>query len=302
MAGTLLTLATVIILDSGVQCRASLSLPEDAPQQSTQILLNLGGSGLYSSVDMGPPALFEAEMASGRTAYLAVDKPGVLGMDGEQVEWDLEAFSSYRPDDLVGCTQGALTWARQQAATREDGLILLGHSEGSLVLLNLVSGWEKAQAEQVDLLVLSGTPLQGMEAVLTHQWGTRRIARRLRKEQRREAEDPRRYVREGPGISTAGLEAWMASPDPEALMMATLKGQIPTLVQHGLRDDAVPPDALMTWAAAVQVPWLCVQLYNAGHNGDLSMVVARMAWIDAALGLSPRGGFLARWLATEPEE
>ena len=302
MAGPLLTLATVITLDSGVQCRASLSVPEGASHESTQILLNLGGSGLYSSVDMGPPPMFEAEMASGRMAYLAVDKPGVLGTDEELVQWDLQAFSSYRPEDLVGCTQGALTWAQQQDATRHDGLILLGHSEGSLVLLNLISGWQKPQAKQVDLLVLSGTPIQGMDAVLAHQWDTRHIERRLRKEQEREAEDPRRYVEEGPGISTAGLEAWMSSPDPKAMMQTTLEHQVPTLVQHGLQDEAVPPEALMTWAAEFQAPWLCVQFYNAGHNGDLSMVVARMVWIDAALGLSPTSTFMSPWLAPAEEE
>lgn len=302
MAGALLTLATVITLDSGAECRASLRLPENAGPESTQILLNLGGSGLYSSVDMEPPPLFEAEMASGRMAFLAVDKPGVLGLNGDTVEWDLEAFSAYQPEDLVGCTQGALTWAQQQAATRQDGMVLLGHSEGSMVLLNLVSGWEKEQAAQVDLLVLSGTPLQGMEAVLAHQWDTRRIARRMAKEQKREAEDRRRYVEDGPGISTAGLQAWMASPDPEALLVATLERQIPTLVQHGLQDDAVPPEALMAWAAEVQAPWLCVQFYNSGHNGDLSMVVARMAWVDAALGLSPREAFMSPWLAPEAPE
>lgn len=296
----LLTVATTLVLDSGVQCRASLTYPEAAPPESTQILLGLGGSGLYSLVDMGPPALIEEEMATSRVAYLAVDKPGVLGSSGDTLDWDLEAFSSYTPEDLVGCTESALIWAQSQPMTAQDGLILMGHSEGSLVLLNMLASWERAQTDNIDLLVLSGMPLQGMEQVLVHQWDTKRIARRMRKEQALEAEDPRRYIEEGPGISTQGLQAWMDTPDPKALLSQVIRHQIPTLIQHGLQDDAVPPDELLALAAHAQAPWMCVQFYAAGHNGDLSMVVARLVWVDAALGLSPRQAFMSPFLSPDP--
>lgn len=279
-----------VVASSGRTCQVALRVNSEVP---VPIVLSMAGSGLYAMTADAVPPWYQGRVERGELAYLVFDKPGVLGQDDhEEAIFDAEVFAAYTPQDLEDCADAALAWASARDDVRDEGHVVVGHSEGALIAVSLAAAAVTAgKADRFAAVVLSGFPVEGLRAAFAHQ-GRGRPEKQLEGYRRAEARGLVAALRKGPGMGVATMEAWWARGDARAPAEIVVESRIPLLVQHGSRDRAVPVDWINTWAAGWHAPWLVVQLFDADHGGNLAMMASQTAFVDHFLGLDSATGFI----------
>lgn len=156
-----------------LQCQVYLFPPvaiEKIAQGKISLLFSQGGTGVYTTYFNQPK--------EGGNYYLSMDKPGILpdlkSKDANKPIVDRTKFDSYTMDNLINCAQNALFWADNHLNHANKEIILQGHSEGTVVMANLVKRIlaDKRNTQfqdDIKALFLSGVVMRSMSDVLHHQ-------------------------------------------------------------------------------------------------------------------------------------
>ena len=156
-----------------LQCRVYLFPPasiEKNAQGKIALLFSQGGTGVYTTYYNQPK--------DGGDYYLTMDKPGILpdlqSKDANNPIVDRTKFDFYTMNNLIDCAQNALSWADNYLNHANKVIILQGHSEGTVVMANLVkrilSDKRNNQfQDEIKALFLSGVVMRSMSDALHHQ-------------------------------------------------------------------------------------------------------------------------------------
>ena len=176
---TALSAPITTIVDGGysynkhLQCTAYLHAPEPSKVKHNHyatLHFFQSGTGIYTTY-------FDKSWINQNNYYLTIDKPGITpaGSDPDHPNVDREFYDYYTTDTLINCAQNALYWANHYLSHTKKSIILSGHSEGSIVMTNLVHrifSDKKATQLQLDMkaLFLSGVVMDKMSDIITYQF------------------------------------------------------------------------------------------------------------------------------------
>ncbi|MBA3536752.1 MAG: hypothetical protein H0T84_09105 [Tatlockia sp.] len=155
-----------------IQCRVYLQhlTPAVKTDRKKTLVFLQGGTGIYTT--------YFDKLKEGSDYYLTLDKPGISpdlkNKDRTKPVVDRGSFDYYTMDNLILCAENALNWADNYLNHIDKKIILQGHSEGSIVMSNLVlrglntNSNQKLQQE-IKALFLSGVVIKSMPEVLRYQ-------------------------------------------------------------------------------------------------------------------------------------
>lgn len=259
------------IVDGGVSsgkqlnCTAYLTVPTQLNGQVPKLAFKMGGTGTYTTYFDHPK--------TGSVYYLTLDKPGILPNPDDRGKpiIDRAAYDFYTMNTLISCAQNALNWAHDYVKSKQSSIILYGHSEGTVVLTNvlyhLYSDKNKQQLqENVKAFFLSGAIVQNMSDVLAFQFKGKEFME-LNKAYRKRDYD---------GIYNRYTVGWhwmddILNPDKSkrvtlsALSKFPLGRKLPIEIFQGLRDEAVPTKAVKALEKKNNLN-LHARYYETGHE------------------------------------
>ncbi len=195
-----------------------------------------GGTGRYTL--SAHASLFSRLVDEGRLAVVAFDKPGIHAAPESEAGFTVDepAYRAYTQADLATCVVGAVAWARTQAVVDSSApLVLYGHSEGALVMLDVLARLSTTDDSPVGAALLSGTPTEATAASLQRQVGSSWRSYRRAIE---EGDDD--FLVEEVGVSSASLRDMFAAPgfNGHLSSLAALRVSTPISMFHGGNDTA----------------------------------------------------------------
>lgn len=156
-----------------LQCTAYLHTPEQPNvTHKNHVTLHFfqSGTGIYTTY-------FDQPWTTQSDYYLTIDKPGITptGLAPDHPKVDRSSYDYYTTDTLINCAQNALYWATHYLDHTKKSIVLSGHSEGSIVMTNLVhrifSDKNATQLQhEIKALFLSGVVMDNMSDIITYQF------------------------------------------------------------------------------------------------------------------------------------
>lgn len=151
-----------------LQCKAYLSAPAKNENGKMKLFFSISGTGVYTT--------YFDHNKNADYYYLSFDKPGIMPGNNAQSKpkIDRSSFDLYTIDSLLDCAQNALNWGYDQLNNQQIEIVLQGHSEGSLVVINLakriMSDNKRHFDKKVKALFLSGVVTKNMRDIVDAQF------------------------------------------------------------------------------------------------------------------------------------
>lgn len=260
-SGLAAPLSTTVPANGGKTCRAYLYLPEGSAKP-LPLAFAIAGTGIYSEsrideMSFGLDFILDLK----KVAVLEIDKPGIIPVTDETspdykkgYTVDPKIFSQYTIPDLIECAANAITWARTESSISTNaGFLLLGHSEGAMVIVRLYERLlqaDPALAKQIQALILSGTPLDSMKDIINAQLAKESLDEREAFWRAYKNRDDAWLIQEEHGATGADWldDAFASAPLAKTLNdLADLKPLTHFEVYQGLEDQNVPADSMIAF-------------------------------------------------------
>lgn len=286
---------TAIEARSGRSCNAFFFA--GAAARDVPIAVYLTGTGEYSNSRISSVnPIFGELFGSNEVAVLTIDKPGI-SVDGKASRGFTiadDVYNKYTLDDLTDCVVQGLVWATQQPQAAPAGkIVIMGHSEGSLVAVRVVARLQQQQqpglASRLSALVLSSVPAAPMTTVVKRQAG----ANWPRYKAALKASDDA-FFRSRSGIGAATMQS-LLDAEPLALTFTALAnlGIQTRIAIFQCRNDTATPVADVEKLATIngarieaneRMIELSVRTYpGCGHSLGIDAVVDMGVWLQDAL-------------------
>jgi len=256
-----------------LQCKAYLSSPTHVTQGVPKIIFSVSGTGAYTT--------YFHHSKNKNIYFLTIDKPGILpdfDKPGKPIV-DRSLFDHYTLNTLVTCAQNALYWADDYLKNVQTTLILQGHSEGTVVLTNVISNLyadnhRKQLQNNVSAFFLSGAVVQPMSDVLAFQFKGKERKKLIRAYRTHDAD----FLYKNYQIGWAWLDGIFKGTtklvDLGALAKSAQGRALPIELFQGLLDTNVPTKQVQKLVRQNQDKPANKQLnlraryYQAGHELD----------------------------------
>jgi surfactin synthase thioesterase subunit len=174
------TLTHTVNAGDGLTCNAYLFVPDqdqaDSEPKRLPLVAIQTGTGIYThsdkaNISFGLSEFYEQK----KIVVLMMDKPGITANPTTTDGFDLNRtiFTRYTIKHLIECEHEALIWAKSnEHVLTNSPLYLFGHSEGAVVMVQLLSKLVKSKSPLVDSIkavFLSGTPMEGLKEIVDKQ-------------------------------------------------------------------------------------------------------------------------------------
>jgi pimeloyl-ACP methyl ester carboxylesterase len=245
-------------------CQAHLV---SGPGQVSDVFLWMGGTG-NGSIAFVPEEMRKL-LRTRPVGFVTFDKPGMQARFGHpgSLHIDDEVFRHHTQAAMLLCAEEALGWSRQIFGSVR--VHLRGHSEGSLIALDLYDEWlsrKPAEAAAIQTLILSGVPLEPFAEIVRRQVSSQPLLARAIER----CDWP--VMKRTMGLSCEYLREASARPSGRAMFerLAAKSATAKIRVLTGVADFHTPSSfvqQLELWNGAEGHLDLTVRYYQGAHGG-----------------------------------